>query len=115
MEKPRLVRFSLAGHGRWLFEQHDHRFRLDESFPFVVCSCTQRRQSLASAKLQMRLGSFKRHAAELLRLTIEDLTLAAQEEEHGLPISNCRVRLFRQHVFETASHVFAADVVRYGW
>jgi hypothetical protein len=100
-------------HIRWALEYHDRRFRTDPIFPFHAFNISQRRQALASARIQMRRNDFDRYARAVQTIDTEDLRKATQEEQQGLPISNPAVHLLRKHVHAGIGRVQGSNQSRY--
>ena len=111
-ERQRETKLGLQEHIQWLLQQHDHRFRKHETFAFLVCSILQRRQSLLSARLQMKYRHFNQEAQILPALSLEALKQAEKEETDGLPISNPLVRLLKQRAFAITKSVMGSDASR---
>ena len=112
IEADRLVEVDFSEHVRWALQYHDRRFRRHEIFPFVSFGIQQRRQALASARLQMRRPQFEQEARMLATITAEKLQKACEEEERGLPISDPAVRLLQRNVYATASRVNGSNQQR---
>jgi len=108
-ERIQPVRVNFSAHIRWALRYHDKRFRHHETFPFVAFGILQRRQSLASARLQMHRSTFEKDARMLSSLTIAKLQQAQKEEESGQVISDPAVRLLRQHIYATGGRVMGSD------
>ncbi|TFY67448.1 hypothetical protein EVJ58_g1608 [Rhodofomes roseus] len=112
IEGPRRVKVPFLEHVQWLLQYHDRRFRKHPTFTFLACSTLQRRQALGSARIQMRRSDFLADATLLSRITIDDLTVAAEEEASGQQVSNAAVRLLKKRVNATASRVAGSDASR---
>ena len=108
-ERDRPVKLSMSDHIKWLLEQHDHRFRKHDIFPFMVYSILQRRQTLLSAKLQMRRRDFDREAAVFRTITPAEMKKATEEEERGEAISNPAIRLMKSRAYATWRPVTGSD------
>ena len=98
---------------RWALEYHDHRFRTHPIFPFHAFNISQRRQALASARIQMRRNDFDRYARAVQSIDTGDLRQATQEERQGLPISSPAIRLLRKHVHAGIGRVQGSNQSRY--
>ena len=112
MEGAQRVAVDLNEHVRWALRYHDRRFRIHTTFPFIVFGIQQKRQALTSAHVQMKRQTFERDARILNSLTQQDLQQAVDEEEHGQPISNPSMRLFRKHVYATGGRIQGTDYGR---
>ncbi|KAI9069330.1 hypothetical protein FKP32DRAFT_1559926 [Trametes sanguinea] len=112
-EARRPVKVDLREHVRWALQYHDRRFRLHESFAFVCFAILQRRQALASARVQIRRRHFDRDVALLSTITVDKLRQAEEEERNHRPITDPAVRLLRSHMHATASRVQGSDQARY--
>lgn len=113
LDADRPVKINLIEHARWLLQQHDHRFRLHETFAFVVCNQQQRKDVLTSARIQMRSRDWYREAALFSSLTQGDLEKAAAEEDRGQAITDYRVIRLKQVTQACARRVLAADSTRF--
>ena len=106
------VKVDFTEHIRWALRYHDRRFRRHETFPFVAFGIQQRRQSLASARVQMSRRTFERDALKLSTLTVAKLQQAQEQEEHGKFITDPTVKLLRQHIYATAGRVMGSNHAR---
>ena len=59
IEAYRPVQIDFREHTKWALQYFDRRFRKHETFPFVCFGISQRRQALASAKVQMQRNTFE--------------------------------------------------------
>ncbi|KIJ13524.1 hypothetical protein PAXINDRAFT_13640 [Paxillus involutus ATCC 200175] len=109
IEGQREVPVDFGDHVRWALRHHDHRFRKHKTFPFVTFGIQQRRQVLASARLQMQRKTFEKDAHLLSTITVEKLQRAQEQEANGLPISDPAVRLLHQHIYATGGRVTGSD------
>ncbi|VDC07039.1 unnamed protein product [Peniophora sp. CBMAI 1063] len=114
-ERVRPVPIPLKEHVRWALDYHDRRFRLHESFPFFAFGIEQKRDALASARLQMARRDYEKVAGVLATISLDDLKVAAREEEGGKSISSPAVRLLRRHMQTTGAKVMGADGTRLAW
>ena len=113
LEAHRPVPIDFREHVKWTLQYPDHRFRKHETFPFVCFGISQRRQALASARVQMQRKTFERDARLMSLVTTAKLEAAKQEEEKGLPISDPAVRTLKSHIHSTASRIQGSDQARY--
>lgn len=113
IEGDRKVHLSFLEHVRWSLRYHDRRFRVHPTFAFVAYSIQQRRQTLASARVQMRRRDFDSVARTLNTITPEDLQRAATEEEQGQPHSNPAIRVLKRHINATSGRVAGSDASRF--
>ncbi|THH11046.1 hypothetical protein EW146_g8175 [Bondarzewia mesenterica] len=104
---------SFVNHIRWNLQYHDRRFRKHETFPFVAFGIDQRRQTLLSARLQMRRRNFESDARILSSISADSLASAEEEEKNNQPISDPAIRLLRRHVHATGARVQGCDSSRY--
>ena len=110
IEGTQKVKVDFTEHVRWALRYHDRRFRRHETFPFVAFGIQQRRQSLASARVQMSRQTFERDAIKLSTLTVDKLQQAEEEEEgQGKYITDPTVKLLRQHIYATAGRVMGSN------
>ena len=112
IEADQPVQMDFGEHIRWALQYHDKRFRRHETFPFVSFGIQQRRQALASARLQMRRPNFERDARILSTITMSKLKQAAEEEEQGKPISDPAVKLLQKHVYSMVARVKGSNQSR---
>ncbi|CAK5284216.1 unnamed protein product [Mycena citricolor] len=112
LEADRPVDVKFGEHVRWSLEYHDRRFRLNETFPFVVFGISQRRQALMSARIQMRRKDFERDARIISSITQASLEKATSEEARKEAISDPAVRLLRQHVHSAISRIQGSNQSR---
>ena len=112
IEGSQIISVDFTDHVRWAIRYHDRRFRRHETFPFVAFGIQQRRQSLASARVQMRRQTFERDALTLSSLTVAKLRRAEEEEAEGKYITDPAVKLLRQHIYATAGHVMGSNHAR---
>ena len=112
IEADRPIDISFIAHVRWALAYHDRRFRRHETFPFVSFGIIQRRQALASARIQMNQRQFEREARLLTTITLEKLQKACDEEEKGLVISDAAVRQLQKSVYATSSRVKGSNQQR---
>jgi hypothetical protein len=113
IECDRLVVILLIEHVRWALAYHDKRFRVYPTFLFVAFSIFQRRQALASARVQMKRRDFDAIARTLNTLTPADLRVAAEEEEKGQPHSNPAMAVLKRYINATSSRVVGSDAARF--
>ena len=59
IEAHRLVEVDFRSHVKWALQYFDRHFRKHKTFPFVSFGISQRRQALASARVQMERKTFK--------------------------------------------------------
>lgn len=111
-ERMRMVELSLSEHIRWLMDYHDRRFRLHPEFIFTAYSVQQRRQALASARVQAKRHDFERERVLLSTITKEQLQQAAKDEEKNIPSTNPAIIALKRHVHGTARRVVGADASR---
>lgn len=83
-ESPRAVPVSFPEHVRWCLRYHDRRFRTNETFPFVAFGVQRKRETLSSARMQMKRSSFQRDARILSSMSVGCLEQAQEEESRGL-------------------------------
>ena len=107
------VQVDFREHVKWALQYFDRRFRKHETFPFVCFGISQKRQALASAKVQMQQKMFERDVRLMSSVTIKKLEAAKQEEEKGMPISDPAVRKLKNHIHATASRIQGSDQARY--
>lgn len=112
IEADRPVEVKISAHIRWSLAYHDRRFRRHETFPFVSFGIVQRRQALASARIQMNQQQFEKEARILATITAKKLQKACEEEEKGLPISDPVVRRLQRNVYATSSRVKGSNQQR---
>lgn len=112
IEGSQQVKVDFTEHVRWALRYHDRRFRKHETFPFVAFGIQQRRQSLASARVQMTRQTFERDAVKLSTLTVDKLRQAEEQEEQGKYITDPTVKLLRQHIYATAGRVMGSNHAR---
>ena len=112
IEGSQIISVDFTDHVRWAIRYHDRRFRRHETFPFVAFGIQQRRQSLASARVQMRRQTFERDALTLSSLTVAKLRRAEEEEAEGKYITDPAVKLLRQHIYATAGRVMGSNHAR---
>jgi hypothetical protein len=113
IEAARQVPVDFREHLQWALQYHDRRFRRHHTFPFVAFSILQKRQTLNSARLQMRRLNFERDARLMETVTGEMLAKAKAEEENHVLTQDPAVRLLKQHVHATAGRVQGSDQSRY--
>ena len=113
LEAHRPVPIDFREHVKWSLQYFDRRFRKHETFPFVCFGISQRRQALASARVQMQRKTFERDARLMSLVTTAKLEAAKQEEEKGLPISDPAVHTLKSHIHSTASRIQGSDQARY--
>ncbi|EUC56046.1 ATP-dependent DNA helicase PIF1, putative [Rhizoctonia solani AG-3 Rhs1AP] len=106
------VPLSFIEHVRWSLQYHDRRFRLHPTFIFIACNIQQRREALASARIQMRRHDFVAVAHILNSITPKDLEQAAEEESRSEAPSNPAIRTLKRHINVTASRVLGSDASR---
>ncbi|KIL59183.1 hypothetical protein M378DRAFT_85403, partial [Amanita muscaria Koide BX008] len=99
-------------HIRYCLLYHDHQFRKHHSFSFVMFGLFQKRQVLASARLQMRRRDFERVSRDILQVTEEDLRAAAGEKERGMTISDDKVKTLLNSVKLTSGRIVGTDQLR---
>ena len=97
----RAVKLDFRDHVRWALRYADRRFRKHETFPFVAFGIVQRRQALASAKIQMKTARFRQESQLLRTVTIDKLRRAQAEEDAKKPISDPAIQALRKHVHGT--------------
>ena len=73
MEADQPINLDLSEHVRWALQYHDRRFRRHVTFPFVAFGILQRREGLASARVQMRRHNFEHDARIMSTITAEKL------------------------------------------
>ena len=100
-------------HVQWALQYHDRRFRKHEVFPFVSFGILQRRQALASARLQMRRGDSEQLCRTIEKISADKLKQATHEEAQGLPISDPAVRHLRKHVHTGICRVMGSNQSQY--
>jgi hypothetical protein len=105
------IRFS--EHVRWTLQHADTRFRVHETFPFVVFGILRKKQALSAAKIQIRTQKFQRDSQMLRTLTIDKLRQAQNEEEAQTPVTDPTVNMLKTHVHTTMGHVTGSDQSRY--
>ena len=113
IEAYRAVEVNFRSHVKWALQYFDRRFRKHETFPFVCFGISQRRQALASARVQMERKTFERDARLMSTVTAAKLEAAKREEEKGLPISDTAVHALKNHIHATASRIQGSDQARY--
>ncbi|KAJ8516236.1 hypothetical protein ONZ45_g6447 [Pleurotus djamor] len=113
IEAARPVPLDFREHIQWSLLFHDRRFRRHETFAFVSFGILQRRQSLYSARVQIRDHAFESESRLLSSITVEDLNNARVEEEKNVPISNPAIQCLRRKVFASAGRVMGSDHSRY--
>jgi Helitron helicase-like domain at N-terminus len=113
IEADRETQVEFRQHVKWALAYHDRRFRRHETFPFVAFGILQRRQALATARVQINRSDFQRDATILMGLTPERLQQAAREEDANLPIVDPAVKKIRRHVHGAVSRVQGTDQARY--
>jgi hypothetical protein len=113
IEAPRQVPVDFREHTQWALQYHDRRFRKHESFPFVAFGILQKRQTLNSARLQMRRLNFERDARTMRTVTAEKLAQAKTDETNRTACADPGVKLLKQHVHATAGRVQGSDQSRY--
>ena len=113
IEAHRPVQIDFREHVKWALQYFDRRFRKHETFPFVCFGISQRRQALASTRVQMQQKTFERDARLMSSVTTAKLEAAKQEEEDGLPISDPAVCKLKSHIHATASRIQGSDQARY--
>ncbi|KIO04732.1 hypothetical protein M404DRAFT_25843 [Pisolithus tinctorius Marx 270] len=112
IEAERPVNLSLREHCKWAMQYHDRRFATHHSFPFMVFALMQKRETMRSARLQMRQKDFERDMLALSSIRVADLKQAAAEEARHEPISNARVRALHRHVTAANGRVIGSDNTR---
>ncbi|KIO11878.1 hypothetical protein M404DRAFT_98925, partial [Pisolithus tinctorius Marx 270] len=90
IEADRATNVSLREHVRWAMQYYDRRFVSHHAFPFVVFAMIQKRDTMRSARLQMRRKDFERDALAF----------------------NPRVRALHKHVVTANSKVEGSDNAR---
>ena len=113
VEADRETQLDFRVHIQWTLQYHDRRFRKHVTYPFTTFSILQRRQALATARVQMRRLDFQREGKELLVLTPERLQQAAAEEDGNTAVSDATIRRLRQYVHGAVSRVQGSDQSRY--
>lgn len=93
-------------HVRWAMQYHDRRFHRHETFAFLAFGIAQRRQALASARIQMRHQNFDKDVRMMATITMAKLEKARREEQQHQPISDPAVRRLRQHIHATVGRGF---------
>jgi hypothetical protein len=58
----RAVNLEFHDHVKWALQYFNRRFRLHQTFPFVVFAIIQRRQALASVQIQMKTQQYRKDA-----------------------------------------------------
>ncbi|KIL66497.1 hypothetical protein M378DRAFT_57908, partial [Amanita muscaria Koide BX008] len=99
-------------HVRYCLLYHDRRFRQHHSFPFVMFGIFQKRQALASARIQIRRRDFERVSTDILKVTADDLKAAAIEKEQRMPIKNENVKKLLNCVKLTSGRIIGTDQSR---
>lgn len=69
-ETMRSMMVDFGDHIKWLLDYHNRRFRTHETFSFIAFGILQRRQVLASARVQMQRKNFERDARLLMTIRI---------------------------------------------
>jgi hypothetical protein len=110
--RQRPVPLDFREHVQWALQYADHRFRLHETFPFVVFSIVQRRQALASAKIQIKTQRSQKDFQLLRTVTVQKLRHAQSQEEAGQEVTDSTVQLLRKHVRATLGRVMGSDQSR---
>lgn len=113
IEAPRPVQVDFRDHVKWALQYFDRRFRKHETFPFVCFGISQKRQALASAKVQMERQTFERDAKLMSSVTTAKLEAATREEENGLAVTDPAVRMLKKQTHATSSRVQGSDQARY--
>ncbi|OCH83703.1 hypothetical protein OBBRIDRAFT_742815 [Obba rivulosa] len=113
IEASRPVIVDFRNHVKWMLQHFDRRFRRHPTYAFITFGISQRRQALASARVQMKQKNFDAEARILSTITLEKLKKAQEEEDANRPISDPAVRLLRKHIHATAGRVYGSDQTRY--
>ncbi|KIL66814.1 hypothetical protein M378DRAFT_62686, partial [Amanita muscaria Koide BX008] len=103
---------SFIEHIRYCLLFSDRRFRIHQSFPFVMFGLYQKRQALSSARLQVQRRDFERDMKEILQVSREDLKATAAEQERSLPVSDQKVKKLLANVKLTSGRVIGTDQSR---
>lgn len=112
IECQRLRGVNMVEHVQWALRFHDRRFRTHETFLFVAFGLIQRRQALASARIQVERHNFLRDANQLTSLSATSLANAVIEEERRQPPSDHAISALRKHTYAVASRVQGSDQSR---
>ncbi|OCH87122.1 hypothetical protein OBBRIDRAFT_837649 [Obba rivulosa] len=113
IEATRPVPVEFREHIKWTLRYYDGHFRKHETYAFAAFGISQRRQALASARVQMKRKNFEADAQVLSTITLEKLQQAAKEEEANISTSDPAIQLLRQHIHAIAGRVQGSDQGRY--
>ncbi|KAB5588280.1 Vacuolar membrane-associated protein IML1 [Ceratobasidium theobromae] len=115
IEGDREVPVSATEHVRCNLQYYDHRFSTHPTWPFTWFSILQKRQEMIAARVQMRRHDFDRATQLFSSLTQHDLSIAAEEEANGKPISNPVVQSLRRLMHTAGTKVMGSDASRYSY
>jgi hypothetical protein len=113
LEEPRPVPVDFKSHIRWTLRYHDRRFRCHETYPFVAFGITQRRDSLASARVQMRRKDFERDMRLLASISKERWEVAIAQEQRRQPITDPAICALRSHIHASSARVQGSNSHRF--
>lgn len=113
IEGEQVVPVEFREHVQWALQYHDRRFSTHETFPFLAFGIQQRRQALASARVQMRRRTFEKEATILSTITEERMRRAQEQEEAGESPSDEGIVLLKRLVHGAAGRVQGTDSSRY--